>query len=444
MRQRLNTQLAQRGLLMVLTLALVAAACGSGADSTEVQRTTATEAPATTVADRAQPEETGFGDEPAAEQSADALGSGGSGTGALTTVDFGRDIIFTAEVVVAVSDVGAASTEATNAIRALGGFVFGQQTTGGGEARSTLTFKIAPENFQAALAALGTLGEVRTQSVTAQDVTDRVVDLQSRISTAEASVERLKEFLSNAGDIDTIAELESQLLDRETTLEVLRGQIRTLQDAVSLATITVTLTEALSNPQMEVQVTSYLGAEDSGVTCSGSEQGISVLENDTVTVCFEIFNVGDTLLTGFTLRDAVLDVDIDEMTVVWGDLSAHLEPGQSIVLSTEVTLSRSLRTQTRITAVPVNEDGQRVEAREVVSSRSIFLEARDPGGLPGFDDGVERSWDVLKDLGGLVVLVAGLLLPFIWVVAVYFIYRVWRRRRLPRIEASTATETPEE
>ena len=444
MSRPMKRRLTPRHLLLVVVVALVAAACGND----DASNTQATQAPAqteaTTVAADRSSGEAGFGDEAAAEQSADALGSGGSGTGALTTVDFGRDIIFTAEVVVAVSDVGAASTEATNAIQALGGFVFGQQTIGGGEARSTLTFKIAPENFQAALAALGTLGEVRTQSVNAEDVTDRVVDLQSRISTAEASVERLKEFLSNAGDIDTIAELESQLLDRETTLEVFRGQIRTLQDAVSLATITVTLTEALSNPQMEVQVTSYLGAADGGVTCSGDQDGISALENDTVTVCFEIFNVGDTLLTGFTLRDAVLDVDIEEMTVVWGDLSAHLEPGQSIVLSTEVTLNRSLRTQTRISAVPVNEDGQRVEAREVVSSRSIFLEARDPGGLPGFDDGVERSWDFLKDLGGVVVLVAGLLLPFIWVVALYFIYRVWRRRRLPRIEASTAIQTPEE
>ena len=418
-----------KALLILVVFALLGSSCGS--DDSTTFRTTGDEfdAPADATS-----EEFEFGDEAAAAPDADQLGNGGAGTGQLTTVDFGRDIIFTAQVTIAVGNVAAASTEATNAIESLGGFVFGQQTTGGREARSTLIFKIAPENFQAALVALGSIGEVRKQNVTADDVTDRVVDLRSRISTAEASVERLKEFLANAGDIDTIAELERQLLDRETTLEVLRGQIRTLENAISLATITVTLTEALSNPQMGVQVTAYPGADDNGASCPGND-GINALEDDQITVCFEIFNIGDTLLTGFTLRDAVLDVDIDDLTVVFGDLDANLEPGQSIVLSTAVTLTRSLRTQTRITATPVNEDGQRVEAREVVNSSSIFLNAQDPGGLPGFEDGVDRSWNLLKDLGGLVVLAAGLFLPFIWVIGLFFLYRAWRKREVANFQA---------
>lgn len=425
-------------LAMAIALALVLAACG-GDDSSTAETTQATEAvsllsasEATTATTTAASFDAGEGEFAAGdtdESALDQLESGGTGTEVLQTVDIGRDIIFTAQITVAVADVAAAGTEAANAVQALGGFLFGQQTVGGGEAHSTLIFKIAPENFQAALAALGEIGEVRTQNITAEDVTERVVDLQSRITTAEASVERLKEFLSAAGDIKTIAELEGQLLDRETTLEVLRGQIRTLQDAVSLATITLTLTEALSNPQMAVQVTSYPGADDGGASCPGND-GISVLEDEMVTVCFEIFNTGDTLLTGFVLRDAVLDLDIDDLTVVWGDLGANLEPGQSIVLSTGVTLTRSQRTQTRITAVPVNEDGQRVEAREVVNTSSIFLDARDPGGLPGFNDGVEQSWDLLQNLGGILVLVAGLFLPFIWVIALLVLYRWWRKRQL--------------
>ena len=428
---------------LLIVLALIVAACGSS-DSAEI---VATEA----ASDREQGAAGGefeFGDEaeraaeePMREPADDALGTGGRGE-AVAVVDFGRDIIFTAHLTVAVGDVAAAGTEATNAIQSLGGFVFGQQTVGGGEARTTLVFKIDPPNFQSALTALGSIGEIRAQNVTADDVTEVVVDIQSRISTAVASVERLKGFLTEAGDIDTIAELENQLLNRETTLEVLRGQLRTLQDAVSLATITLTLTEALSNPQMSVQVTSYAGAEDGGASCPG-DGGVSVLEDEMVTVCFEIFNTGDTLLTDFALRDAVLDLEIDDLTVVWGELSGNLEPGQSIVLSTGVTLGRSLRTHTRITAVPVNEDGQRVEAREVVNTSAIFLDARDPGGLPGFEDGVEQSWEFLKNLGGIVILVAGLLLPFIWVIALFFLYRWWRRNKLAKLEPPAATEEPE-
>ena len=421
-----------RFLGLVVVLALVAAACGAS-DSAEMAGPTAPRFDdadasdfAANTADTASTGEGFAGDEAEAPET-DALGRNATGTETLQVVEFGRDIIFTAQVTVAVSDVGTAGTAATNAVQALGGFVFGQQTTGGREARSTLIFKIAPDNFQAALASFGDLGEVRTQNVNAQDVTDRVVDLESRVSTAEASVERLKGFLSEAGDIDTIAELESQLLDRETTLEVLRGQIRTLQDAVSLATITLTLTEALSNPQMQVQVSAYESTDDAGVSCHGS-QDIEVLEGESVTLCFEIFNTGDTLLSGFTLRDGALDLDLEDLTVVWGDLQENLEPGESIVLSTEVLLERTIRAQTRITAIPVNEDGQRVEAREVSNTTSIFLGTQDPGGLPGFADGLESSWDLLQNLGGLFVLLAGLIVPFIWLLALVFVYRWWNKR----------------
>lgn len=444
-------------LWIVIVLTLVAASCGGEDSATETttadfvdlqfgEATDAANMSATTLA-FATEEPAEFGDEEAPlAPSVDALGSGGTGTEVLQVVDLGRDIIFTAHLTVAVGDVAAAGTEATNAIQALGGFLFGQQTVGGGEARSTLIFKIAPENFQTALAALGEIGEVRTQNISADDVTERVVDLESRIKTADASVERLQALLDNAGDIKTVAELETQLLDRETRLETLRGQLRTLRDAVGLATITLNLTEALSNPAMNVQVTAYPATDDSGASCPG-DGGISVLEGESVTVCFEIFNIGDTLLSGFTLRDGVLDLDFEDLNVVWGDPAMNLEPGQSLVLSTEILLERSLRTQSRITAIPVNEDGQRVEAREVVSTLSIFLGAEDPGGLPGFNDGLDRSWDLLKDLGGLIVLAAGLVLPFIWLVALFLLYGWWRRRKYDRpqdvVEANPSAPSPE-
>jgi len=299
-------------------------------------------------------------------------------------------------------------------------------------------FKIAPDNFQAALAALGSIGEVRSQSITTDDVTRAVVDLESRISTAEASVERLKEFLGTAGDIDTIAQLEAQLLERETTLEVLRGQLRTLQDAVSLATITITLTEALSNPQMAQSVSSYASIEDDGASCPGSSE-VGILEGEPATVCFELADIGDTLLTDFTLRDAVLGVELDNLTLVWGDNGVPLEPGQSLIFSTEVTVDRTLRGQTRATAVPVNENGDPVEAREVSQTAAVFLYADEVEGLPGFADGLSGSLDLLKQLGGLIILIAGVAVPFLWVIVLYVVWRRWRKNKLAKLAPPATT-----
>ncbi len=128
---------------------------------------------------------------PAAESDENPLGAGGTRV-TPTAADLGRKLIFTAFVTVGVDDVAAASAEATSIIETMGGFLFGQETTGGPEASSQLTFKVLPEDFNRALEQLGSVGELRNQSVTTDDVTERIVDLESRIQVAELGVAQLR------------------------------------------------------------------------------------------------------------------------------------------------------------------------------------------------------------------------------------------------------------
>ena len=276
---------------------------------------------------------------------------------------------------------------------------------------------------------LGNIGEVRTQTVTADDVTERIVDLESRIKTAEVSVERLQALLAEATDIKTIANVENQLLQRETDLETLRGQLRTLQDRVALATITLTLTEALANPQIGLKVTAYPGSDDAGSSCPG-QNGISVEKGETATLCFKVNNPGDTPLTDFTLTDTVLGIETGDLIVVVGNPAGTLQPGQSFTLAFEVEVDQDVRTRTRVEATPINQDGEPIEGRTVAATTQTSIQAVDPGGLPGFSDGLEAAWDMLLWLGGVIVLFAGLLLPFIWVPIVLWLIWRWRRKRM--------------
>ncbi|HEX9643547.1 MAG TPA: DUF4349 domain-containing protein [Acidimicrobiia bacterium] len=419
----------------VVLIAMAAAACG-GDDS------------GGTIAGDESQEERGNLDDggsatpeaPAGDADAGGEAAEGGGDSGLVVqpVQINRDIIYTAELTIAVSDVATAADEAIAAIEGAGGFVFGERTVGAPENRTVLTFKIDPESFQGALDELGALGEVRSQNVSAEDVTDRVVDLESRIATAEVSVERLREFLAQATDARTVAELERELLDRETTLETLKGQLRTLEDQVALATITVTLTEALADPSIRLTTTAYRG-HDQGAACPGTE-GISVDRDDDVTICFEIRNNGDTPLAGLTLVDTVLEVvEIDELTVVFGDPGAVLPPGQDVLLAYELTASRRVRTQTKVTANPVNEEGTRIESRDVAATASIAVDAEEPEGLPGFDDGFRVATDVLAWFGGMIVVSVGLLVPFVWVIALLWLGLWWRGRRVrSQVDAAVA------
>lgn len=419
-------------LVGLMVVALLIGAC-SGADSSVEE--TADQgssgfggATATTIAAEDAPSD---GEQAAGEGGDDAvdtdpLGSGGVAPPLVqTAADLGRDIIFTATMTVAVDDVAVASAEATRQIQGLGGFLFGQQTTGSPEPRSTLVFKVFPEDFQEALDRLGSIGDLRDQNVSADDVTERVVDIESRITTAEASVQRLRGFLETATDIDTIADLENQLLERETQLETLRGQLRTLEDAISLATITVTITENAVRPAVRVDVSAYSGTDDDGLSCPGSG-GLTVDQGTDVTVCFEIVNVGDTDLTGFTLRDPVIDVDEEDLIPVFGDMDQTLEPGESIVMAAHITADRSWRTQTNVTALPVDEDGNVRQGRSVANTATMSISAVDPGGVPGFSDGLNQSLELLVTLGQVIVYLAAALIPFIWVpLGIWW----WLRRR---------------
>lgn len=61
--------------------------------------------------------------------------------------------------------------------------------------------------------------------------------------------------------------------------------------------------------------------------------------------------------------------------------------------------------------------------------------------MPGFDDGVRVATAVLQWVGGVVVIAAGLAVPFLWLIPVLALLWWWRRRRKA---ASTAADTESE
>ena len=115
---------------------------------------------------------------------------------------FGRDVIYRAWVSVEAADVASATREAIAIVQGLGGFVFGQQTRAKPSPYSEIVFKVLPEDFSVALSRLSQVGELVDQQISADDVTERIVDLQSQIITAEASVGRLRSFLETATDLE--------------------------------------------------------------------------------------------------------------------------------------------------------------------------------------------------------------------------------------------------
>ena len=452
-----------RWLAVAATLLLLTSACVGGGDDDSGDADSESFAMATEAASH---EDAMFDEEMADEEMAEvqmtqeegletgrrAAGAGAaeedmsddSGTSALAAgvpavpADLGRDIIYTAWIAVETADVATAAAQANSIIEGLGGFTFSQDTRTQDRARTTLTFKVRPEQFSTALERLSNVGELVEQSVNAEDVTDIVVDLNSRISTAEISVNRLREFLSQATDVEGVAELERELANRETNLERLRGQLRSLRDRVDLATITLSITESVEAvPRTSVILRAWMAAGDED-PCLGFTDLTAPPDGD-VGFCFELENEGETVLTEVMLSSNELRFNTDDLTVPDGTDLERIEPGERAVatLALPVTdgriagrvATRGLEINVRLSAVPVTETG--TELARLARSQGLYLFVEEEDTPPSFGDALSGGWNALIAVGNGVLLIIGALLPFLPVILIALAVAWWwlRRRR---------------
>jgi hypothetical protein len=162
----------------------------------------------------------------------------------------GVHIIRTATLTVQVKDVPQALDKARTAAEDAGGMV-GDETTdrdGRGHERSRVVLRVPQERYEQVLGDLAGTGRLIERNKKAQDVTDQVVDVDSRVKSQRASVARVRELMDKATKLSDVVALEGELSTRESDLEALLAQQASLKDRTSLATITLSLTETPVKP----------------------------------------------------------------------------------------------------------------------------------------------------------------------------------------------------
>ncbi len=226
--------------------ALSLTACRAGDDDdASLDATTAATAPAGGDADSLVARPAVEGEEAGAAPPA----PGGSVDVATMQVP-GQAIAINARATLEADDVREAVDRITSAVTTHGGRVaaadidYAPPAEDGGAAgsRATLVLEVPPDELPAIADALEELGTVLSFDQLAEDVTDQLADLDTRIANMRASVERVRALYAEATDIDTIVRLEAELTRRETDLEVLLASQQALEDRVTMATLTVDVT----------------------------------------------------------------------------------------------------------------------------------------------------------------------------------------------------------
>ncbi|WP_367320254.1 DUF4349 domain-containing protein [Streptomyces sp. HUAS ZL42] len=155
-----------------------------------------------------------------------------------------NSIIRTASLTVQVKNVPKALDQARTATENAGGYVADETTTRDekGNEQTRVVLRVPTERYEQVLADLEGTGRLLDRAAKAQDVTDQVVDVESRIQSQRASVARIRELMDRATKLSDVVTLEGELSSREADLEALLAQQASLKDRTSMATITVSLT----------------------------------------------------------------------------------------------------------------------------------------------------------------------------------------------------------
>jgi hypothetical protein len=173
---------------------------------------------------------------------------GGPATPTLSPATLGRKLVTTATLTVRVTDLGAAGARATDIVSAVGGALYGENATSGPGGTSTLTLKVPPTRFRTTLDRLVALGTTLGETITTDDVTQQVTDVNTRVATLRDSIARVQALFDRAGTVVEVAQLDSDLAQRQAELESLLAQQRNLEAQVDLSTITLTLTRTAPPP----------------------------------------------------------------------------------------------------------------------------------------------------------------------------------------------------
>lgn len=190
--------------------------------------------------------------ESSAREDADAARDGVDMNGGKTTTSGGlteislqdRAIERRGSLVLASNEVGAARDAVIADADRLGGYVADEQSStddDGDLAHVRLELVVPTDEFDEAMTASADAGEIVSREQSARDVTEKVVDVNSRVENAKASLHRIRLLLGRAEKLGDVIRLESVLGEREADLESLQARQKSLQQRTTTATIGVSI-----------------------------------------------------------------------------------------------------------------------------------------------------------------------------------------------------------
>jgi Domain of unknown function (DUF4349) len=131
-------------------------------------------------------------------------------------------------------------------------------TEGDHHRTASIQIRVPQVKLDDAIKALKALGDLDSQSITAEDVSTQLVDSQARLKNLRRTEETLLEIMGRSGGVSDVLKVSQELSNVRTQIEQMMAQLTALQNQVAYSSIHLSLVEVTaavrSQPAVGIQI----------------------------------------------------------------------------------------------------------------------------------------------------------------------------------------------
>lgn len=159
-----------------------------------------------------------------------------------------RLIIKTGSFSIVASNVSEAANRITQFVEEKKGIIVSNQVYDMDTRPSaSVVVRVPVQVFNEVISQIKGVGEVRSESINGQDVTEEFVDLEAQLKNFRATETQFLEIMKRATQIQDILAVQRELMNVRSSIESIEGRVKYLNESADYSTITVYLSSDSSS-----------------------------------------------------------------------------------------------------------------------------------------------------------------------------------------------------
>jgi uncharacterized coiled-coil protein SlyX len=161
-----------------------------------------------------------------------------------------KKMIYTAKINVTVKDYKTAKTKLEELVQQHDGYMVNSSEKSNKAIRGNFTFRIPQTEFDPFIKDIPKLTDSAPPSIEidGNDVSEEMVDLESRLKAKQAMENRLLDFMKKASKTEDLLDISNQLNLTQEQIEQIKGRLNYLNNKVDFSTVHISMEQTVVSP----------------------------------------------------------------------------------------------------------------------------------------------------------------------------------------------------